>query len=274
MLAIIKTEFWKIKRYHILLIAVIGMLCSPLLQLFSEAIMIEEARRPNFEFADLLEMTIWGNAQIFMPVIFTLIGGYLMNREYTDDTLKNILTVPVSFRKFLTGKLIAVGLLAVVLGVYSLVVTVIVSVCANLPGISASIMISGLFQMIGLSIGIYIVVLPIIGICSKKPGWFMGGALAAFITGYCVMFFKEGLLRNIYPFSAALTMIGFDTASYSGTSGKGSIPLAIVSLGGMLMISLLIIFLSKTPGEVKAKQKKKNGSLRPAQRGRGRVSGH
>lgn len=257
MLAIIKTEFWKIKRYHILLIAVIGMLCSPLLQLFSQAVMIEELKSPNFEFADLVEMTIWANAQIFMPVIFTLIGGYLMNREYTDDTLKNILTIPVSFRKFLTGKLIAVGLLAVVLGVYSLVVTVIVSVFANLHGISASTMISGLFQMIGLSIGIYIVVLPIIGICSKKPGWFMGGALTAFITGYCVMFFKEGLLRDIYPFSAALTMIGFDTASYSGTSGKGSIPLAIVSLGVMILISVLIIFLSKKPGEVKAKQKKR-----------------
>lgn len=34
MLAIIKTEFYKIKRYHILLIGILGMLCSPLLQLF------------------------------------------------------------------------------------------------------------------------------------------------------------------------------------------------------------------------------------------------
>lgn len=273
MLAIIKTEFQKIKRYHIILIGIIGMFCSPLTQLFSQAVMSEEVKRPDFAFADLVEMTIWGNAQIFMPVIFTLIGGYLMNREYTDDTLKNILTVPVSFRKFLTGKLIAVGLLAVVLGVYSFVVTVIVSVCANLHGISVSVMISGLLQMIGLSVWIYIVVLPIIGICSKKPGWFMGGALIAFITGYCILFFKKGLLRNIYPFSAALTMIGFDTADYSGTSGKGSIPLAIVSLSGMFMAAALIIFLSKTPGEVKTKRKRKEVSLRPAQRGRGRING-
>lgn len=268
MLAIIKTEFQKIKRYHILLIGIIGMFCSPLLQLFSQAVMTEEARRPNFEFADLVEMTVWGNAQIFMPVIFTLIGGYLMNREYTDDTLKNILTIPVSFRKFLVGKLIAVGLLAIVLGVYSLVVTVVVSVCTNLSNISVSVMLSGLLQMIGLSVWIYIVVLPIIAFCSKKPGWFMGGALIAFIAGYCVLFFKEGLLRNIYPFSAALTMIGFNTADYSGTAGKGSVPLAVVSLGGMILISVIIILISRTPGEVKAKQKKKNGAARLARRGR------
>ena len=53
----------------------------------------------------------------------------------------------------------------------------------------------------------------------------MVGSVIAFLTGYCVLFFKEGLLRNIYPYSVALTMIGFDTASYSGTSGKGSVPL-------------------------------------------------
>lgn len=272
MLAIIRTEFSKIKRYHILLIGIVGMFCSPLLQLFSQAVMTEEAKRPNFDFAALVEMTIWGNAQIFMPVMFTLIGGYLINREYTDDTLKNILTVPVSFRKFMAGKLAAIGLLAVILGVYSLGVTVVVAICANLSDINVLVLFRGLLQMIGLSICIYIVVLPIITICSRKPGRFMSGAVVAFIFGYCVLFFKQGLLRNIYPFSAALTMIGFDTASYSGTSGKGSIPLAIVSLGSMLIISVLTIMNSKIPGEVQTKHKKGNISMRSAQRERLRTT--
>lgn len=266
MLAIIRTEFQKIKRYHILLIGITGMFCSPLLQLFSQAVVIEEAKRPNFDFAALVEMTIWGNAQIFMPVVFTLIGGYLINREYRDDTLKNILTVPVSFRKFLAGKLMAIGLLAVLLGVYSLAATVVVAACAGLSDINGFVLASGLLQMAGLSVCIYLVVLPVIIICSQKPGLFMGGVVAAFIAGYCVLFFKQGLLRNIYPFSASLTMIGFDTASYSGTSGKGSIPLAIVSLGSMLMISIFMVLASKMPGEVKGNHKKSNIFLRPAQR--------
>ena len=38
--------------------------------------------------AALLESTIWGNAQIFLPVMITLTGGYLINREYTDINLK------------------------------------------------------------------------------------------------------------------------------------------------------------------------------------------
>lgn len=268
MSAIIKTEFYKIKRYHILLIGILGMLCSPLLQLFSQIMMEEEFRRPYFDFAALVEVTIWGNAQIFMPVLFTLIGGYLINREYSDDTLKNILTVPVSFRKFMAGKLSAISLLVMLCGVYSFIVTVVVGICAGLPDLNVFVMVGGLLQMIGLSICIYIVVLPIIVICSRKPGMFMGGSVIAFITGYMVLFFKEGLLRNIYPYSAALTMIGFDTASYSGTSGKGSIPLAMVSLGSMLLIAALVICFFGAPGELHSvkKTKGKGGSVRTARR--------
>lgn len=268
MLSIVKTEFQKIKRYHILLIGVIGMFCSPLVQLFSQMVMTEVAKNPHFDFAALVDDTIWGNAQIFMPVILTLIGGYLINREYTDDTLKNILTIPISFRKFLMGKLATIGLLAIIFGVYSFVVTVVVGVCAGLSDINSSVLIRGLLQMIGLSICIYIVVLPIITICSRKPGLFMGGSVIAFITGYCVLFFKQGILRNIYPFSAALTMIGFDTASYSGTSGKGSIPLAIVSLGTMLLITILLICISRTSEDTHNLEVSKNKGifLRPAQR--------
>ena len=84
MTAIIKTEFQKMKRYHILLIALIGMFCSPLLQLFSQYAMNDALKDPYYDLAALLESTIWGNAQIFLPVMITLTGGYLINREYTD----------------------------------------------------------------------------------------------------------------------------------------------------------------------------------------------
>ena len=33
----------------------------------------------------------------------------MISREQTDDTLKNILTVPISFKRLLTGKLIVCG---------------------------------------------------------------------------------------------------------------------------------------------------------------------
>jgi len=122
--------------------------------------------------------------------------------------------------------------------------------------------------MLGISICIYIAVLPIIAFCGRTPGFFMGGSVIAFVLGYCSMFFKSGLLRNIYPFLASFTVIGFDTTSYISAKSKTSVPLGLASLGAMLLISAFIIAISKTPGEAKTKQKKNNISLRPAQRER------
>ena len=147
MTAIIKTEFQKMKRYHILLIALIGMFCSPLLQLFSQFAMNDALKDPYYDLAALLESTIWGNAQIFLPVMITLTGGYLINREYTDDTLKNILTVPVSFHRFLWGKLLTSGILAVGFGIYSFFAAIIVGFFAGLPKAGFSVLTGYFFQM-------------------------------------------------------------------------------------------------------------------------------
>lgn len=266
MIAIIKTEFWKVKRYHILLIGLIGMACSPLLQLFSQMVVVEEVRRSDFDFAALVEMTLWGDAQIFMPVIFTLIGGYLINREYTDDTLKNILTVPVSFRKLLVGKLLMVSLLGIILGAYSIVCVLIVSIIAGLPAINGFVLAHGLLSAAGLAVGIYVVVLPLIVIGSRKPGLFMSGSVIAFIAGYCCLFFKQGLLRSIYPFSAVLTMIGFDMSSYNGATEEGSVVLGLISLGVMMMITVALICFFGTPGEVQSGKKKKKNAGRGGRR--------
>lgn len=269
MLSIIRTEFLKIKRYHILLVGIIGVACSPLLQLFSQAVMAEEYKNPHFDFAAFVDATIWGSATIFMPVLITLIGGYLINREYVDDTLKNILTVPFSFRRFLLGKLAAIGLMAVMMGVYGIVTTLIVGVCAGLSDISVPVLVRGTLQMTGLAVGVYIVVLPIIILCSQRQGRFMSGSMAAFIAGYCCMFFKEGLVRELYPFSAALTMIGFDTADWAGTNGKGNVLLGGLSLGLMLLISLLLLGIAKSPESADQGKGRRRGGilLRSAQRG-------
>ena len=127
--------------------------------------------------------------------------------------------------------------------------------------------------MAGISICIYIAVLPIISFCGRIPGFFMGGSIIAFVLGYCSMFFKSGLLRNIYPFLAAFTVIGFDTTSYINSTSNANVPLGLVSLGIMLLISVFIITISKTPGNSKTKHKKSNISLRPAQRERLKMNG-
>lgn len=249
MLCILKTELQKLRRYQILLIGIVGMVCSPLLQLFSQMAVAEEFKHPDFDFAALVENTVWGNATVFLPVLVTLIGGYLIDREYTDDTLKNLLTVPLSFRRLLLGKLLVIGLLSVLFSAFSLLVTLAVSVLAGLPRIGLAPFLHGLGQMAGLAVGVCIVVSPLLALCSRRRGAFLSGSVLAFIAGYCCMFFKKGVLRSLYPFSAVLTLIGFDTADYAGTTEAASLPLACASVGAMLLLTALLLRTAQAPGE-------------------------
>lgn len=103
--------------------------------------------------------------------------------------------------------------------------------------------------MAGLSVCIYIVVLPLLIIDSRKKGRFMGGAVAAFLVGYACLFFKTGILRSVYPVSAALTVVGFDMAEYTGTASQGNRVLAVLVLGIILLVSVMLVWFCKPPQE-------------------------
>ena len=101
MVRIVKTEFYKLKRYHILWAGVALMLLSVLLTLFTS--MANDGS--VWDFAYLTEQVIKNNMSMIFPMCISLIAGYMISREQTDDTLKNILTVPISFKWLLTGKI-------------------------------------------------------------------------------------------------------------------------------------------------------------------------
>lgn len=50
----------------------------------------------------------------YISILITFFGGFLMNREYSEDTLKSNLIIPVSYRKLIFAK-IAVTVFAVTL---------------------------------------------------------------------------------------------------------------------------------------------------------------
>jgi len=270
MLRIIKTEFLKLKRFHILLIGLIGMTLPAILSVFTQAVATPEATTQNFDFSALFNSTIWNSATIFMPVIFTLIGGYLINREYTDNTLKNILPVPVSFQRLLFGKLLAMGILSVLFGLYSYAVTLAVGLLSGISGLSIDILFTGLLQMLGISACTYIAVLPIIAVTSRRPGVFMGGVIISFLFGYSAMFIKIVTMRSLYPILSGLTVIRFDTETFMNTSEPGNLTLSMLSLAVMLLLTIIIVVLTNPPQTASKSKKHKTAGmfLRQGQKGR------
>lgn len=196
MVRIVKTEFYKLKRYHILWAGVALMLLSVLLTLFTS--MANDGS--VWDFAYLTEQVIKNNMSMIFPMCISLIAGYMISREQTDDTLKNILTVPISFKKLLTGKLIVCGVLSIIFGLICSLFTIIAEMIVGFPGFEISLALKAALQITAVNFFLYLAVLPIIALTCRRAGSFLVGVIIAFVYGYGGMFAAGNMtLANLYP---------------------------------------------------------------------------
>ena len=264
MWSILKGEWRKLRRCQILLVGIVALALCPVVQYGTQLIINPEMRDQNFDFVKLFANVIWGNTQIFLPISLVMIGGWLIDRENTNDTMKNLLTVPVSYPKLLGGKLIVTIFLSILFGIYSVAVTVLTGTLAGLDGLSAAVLLRQGVQLVAAAFNTSLVCMPMILIFGQMRGAYLGGSLLTFFLGYCILFFKSGFLLSAYPFSAALILAGFDMQAYNGATQAPSTLLALAGIAAVLVLTMAILLLSRPSKKASNTKKKK------AKKGRGR----
>ena len=260
----IQTEWWKLRRCQILLVGIVALALCPVVQYGTQLIVNPEIRDPNYDMLHLFSSVVWGNTQVFLPISLVMIGGWLIDRENTHDTMKNLLTVPVSYPKLLGGKLAVTGLLSLLFGLYSVAVTVLTGTRAGLPGLTLGVILQQGGQVVAASLTTFLVCMPMILIFGQMRGAYLGGSLLTFFLGYCILFFKSGFLLSAYPFSAALILAGFDMQEYNGATQAPSVLLAVAGIAAVLVLTMAILLLSR-PSKKAGNNKKKK-----VKKGRGR----
>lgn len=239
MTTIIKTEFMKLKRYHILWAGIALMLLSVLLTMFTSIANDGSV----WDFSYLSEQVIKNNMSTIFPMCITLIAGYIISREQRDDTLKNIQVIPISFKRLLTGKLLVCGVLSIFFGIVCTGFTMIAELFAKFPGFTIALAFQSLVQITLCNFFLYLAVLPIIVLTSKKFGSFLVGVIVAFVYGYGGMFAAGSMsLANIYPITASLGLIRY--RSYD-SAVHWNIALCILSLFLTVGIAAILIAVEK-----------------------------
>ena len=254
--SILKGERRKLRRCQILLVGIVALALCPVVQYGTQLIVNPEIRDPNYNFVSLFANVIWGNTQIFLPISLVMIGGWLIDRENTNDTMKNLLAVPVSYPKLLGGKLIVTIFLSLLFGIYSVAVTVLTGTLAGLDGLSAAVLLRQGVQVVAAAFNTCLVCMPIILIFGQMRGAYLGGSLLTFFLGYCILFFKSGFLLSAYPFSAALILAGFDMQAYNGATQSPSILLALAGIAAALILTMVILLLSHPSSKAGNRKKK------------------
>lgn len=256
MCSLFRAELMKLRRSSILLVGLVALALCPVVQYGSQLIVAPEYRDANYDFAHLFENVVWGNSQIFLPISLVMIGAWLIDRESADDTLKNILAVPVAMPKLLGAKLCLMGLMALFFGLYSAAASLITGLIAGLDGLTAALFIKSAAQITAAALTTYIVCMPLILIFGQMRGAYLGGSILAFFMGYSILFFKNGALASVYPFSAALIAVGFDMSDYVGKTAARSMLLALFGLGLILLLSALLLVRSGREREIKSPRRK------------------
>ena len=157
---LIKTEFVKLRRCNILWVGIITLLCAPLLSILQQQSLNDPV--DNYGYVNLVNGTIWNNMSFFLPVTLMLLGGYMISREYTDDTLKEIFIIPLSYSKLMAGKIGALLILSVFYSFYSFVLTTGLSILFYPIGLTGIAIIKALLQICGMGLCICISIMPFV----------------------------------------------------------------------------------------------------------------
>ncbi len=106
MLNFIQTEFLKLKNSKLFIISLLTGFLPPFLMYLGALEM--KAEDPTFvlEFAKMFTETNVYMTGLFAVFILCIMISYLIGREYTEHTLKLVLTSPISHFKYLLGKYI------------------------------------------------------------------------------------------------------------------------------------------------------------------------
>lgn len=146
-------ELKKLRRCSMIWVGAVTMVCAPLLAILQQTSMNDPLE--NYGFSDLINATVWYNMGLFMPVTITLMGGYMMHREYVDDMLKSLFTIPVSYKRLMSGKLLALLVLTVLYSAYSFAVTAVLSRFFFPVGLTSSALFHGFLQILGMGMQLY-----------------------------------------------------------------------------------------------------------------------
>ena len=142
MLTFIKTEFLKLKHSKIFLLTVLGALSIPSL-LYIGLLTGEYAT-----FQGILDYCATYACSLFYIIIFTIIIAYLFGREYTEHTLKTILTTPLSKTKLLIGKYLMFFIWAFIITTITFTGTVIAAYLGGISDITLSVGLNSYKEML------------------------------------------------------------------------------------------------------------------------------
>jgi len=157
LVSLLFTELLKLKRSSMFLISILGAAVAPFV-----VVVATYVHEPATPFKELFYNVNLYTVLIIGVPLYGVVTTYLFNREYTENTLKNILTIPVSRVSFIMSKTLLLFMWIMMLTVTAWGITLVLGLLTQFNGINISVLTESLKQFIIGGLLLFILSSPII----------------------------------------------------------------------------------------------------------------
>lgn len=144
-----------------------------------------------------------------LPFTAALVVGQMMERERSCGTLKNILAVPVSFRRLLAAKLAAGAWLVVLYALLQWGLSLAACALLGLPGLTGGSAAWALGMLLGNDLCVYAALLPVLALAAQFAGGYAAGIGFALFYGFCGVIATGHGWTALYPPTAGTVLLRF-----------------------------------------------------------------
>ncbi|HNY21397.1 MAG TPA: ABC transporter permease [Treponemataceae bacterium] len=138
MLKLVRAEFAKMRRSSMFLVGFAGAAVTPLVSFAGIMLYRSGPNAEEFTVNYLLNETNLFNNLLIGPALYGLLGSWMVIREFSEGTLRNILPIPVSRARFLAAKFLALLVWILVLSLWSWILAATLAALGGLDGWSLS----------------------------------------------------------------------------------------------------------------------------------------
>lgn len=210
MLKLLHCEYIKLKRSKFLLIGILGTLIVPFFVTAKSLADYFSNSETAISLFSLYDGALMFLMLLFAPMVLTILGAWIISREYTDKTLKNIFVIPVSHTTFLTGKLFFFAILILIFMLISwLEILVLALLCSCfIPAIELTLSSALFFLMKMLFGGILLCATqtPLIYLTIRTRGFVVPLVSIAVISLINVVL-SSSPIAGFYPWSASYYLV-------------------------------------------------------------------
>ncbi|WP_139375944.1 ABC transporter permease [Clostridium oryzae] len=201
MLTLVSLEINKLKRSKIMYVCIGTMflffLCAA-----------AQGLKSNYSAHRIMEDTLTYSTFLIFPALLAVIGSYMIGKEFEEDTMKNILIIPVNFARLAAAKLITTLIIGIAMSLFLFLFTIITCGIATSREVTAVFVLVGLKNYILQAIGCFLAVVPIISAAATVKNGYLISVVITEIYSFAGLFAASSNYRDLYPISAAFGFSG------------------------------------------------------------------